>query len=359
MDKIIGLQSLNLLREMVTVPSVSFEETAVADLISNRLSAWGVVHERLRNNLVAGLEKMDPNKKTLVLDAHIDTVPVCQGWTCNPFDPAGPDNNQQIIYGLGSNDDGGCVVAMIAAYRHFLSRELPFNLILALSCEEERSGENGARWLYGPEGPLHPEMVIIGEPTGLKAATSERGLLVIDAVAEGKSGHAARNEGINALYIALDDIAAIRSHKFSRISPTMGEVHKTVTIIHSGTAHNVVPDRCEFTIDIRPTEVYTCAEILDELQSICKSRLKARNLNNRSSATRNGSPLFKALDGLGIEKFSSPTTSDWMRIDSDCVKIGPGESSRSHKSDEFITVEEVQNGIETYINLIGELAKLF
>ena len=139
----------------------------------------------------------------------------------------------------------------------------------------------------------------------------------------------------------------------------MGEVHKTVTIIHSGTAHNVVPDRCEFTIDIRPTEVYTCAEILDELQSICKSRLKARNLNNRSSATRSGSPLFKALDGLGIEKFSSPTTSDWMRIDSDCVKIGPGESSRSHKSDEFITVEEVQNGIETYINLIGELAKLF
>ena len=172
MDKIIGLQSLNLLREMVTVPSVSFEETAVADLIGSRMSAWGVVHERLRNNLVAGMEKMDPDKKTLVLDAHIDTVPVCQGWTCNPFDPAGPDNNQHIIYGLGSNDDGGCVVAMIAAYRHFLSRELPFNLILALSCEEERSGENGARWLYGPEGPLHPEMVIIGEPTGLKAATS-------------------------------------------------------------------------------------------------------------------------------------------------------------------------------------------
>ena len=347
-------EAVALLKELIAVPSFSREETAAADKIADFIGKKAMNMQRVGNNVFSVCRDFADNKPTLLLDAHIDTVKVAKGWNHDPFTPVVEDGN---LYGLGSNDDGGSLVSLLEAYIAMCDEKRNYNLVFSASCEEEVSGKGGIELALNSFPRI--DAGIIGEPTGLKAATSERGLLVIDAVAEGKSGHAARNEGINALYIALDDIAAIRSHKFSRISPTMGEVHKTVTILHSGTAHNVVPDRCEFTIDIRPTEVYTCAEILDELQSICKSRLKARNLNNRSSATRSGSPLFKALDGLGIEKFSSPTTSDWMRIDSDCVKIGPGESSRSHKSDEFITVEEVQNGIETYINLIGELAKLF
>ena len=198
-------------------------------------------------------------------------------------------------------------------------------------------------------------MAIVGEPTGMCAATSERGLLVIDAEAEGVSGHAARNEGVNALYIALEDIAAIRNHKFGKISPRMGEVNVNVTQINAGSAHNVVPASCTFVIDIRPTEQYTNEEILNELQGICRSRLVPRNLSNRSSATSEGSRLSAAAEELGIETFSSPTTSDWMRISCDAVKMGPGESSRSHKKNEYITLREIEKAVTTYIRFIEHL----
>ena len=196
---------------------------------------------------------------------------------------------------------------------------------------------------------------IVGEPTGMRAATSERGLLVIDAEAEGVSGHAARNEGVNALYIAIEDIEKIRAHKFTKISPYMGEVNVNVTQINAGTAKNVIPDRCTFVIDIRPTEQYTNEDILNELQSICRSRLNPRNLSNRSSASKEGSPLQKTAQNLGIETFSSPTTSDWMRITCDAVKMGPGESPRSHKKDEYVLTEEIRNGIYTYIRFIENI----
>ena len=198
----------------------------------------------------------------------------------------------------------------------------------------------------------HVDFAIVGEPTGMKAATSERGLLVIDATAHGVSGHAARNEGINAIDIALDDIQALKSHVFDRISPRMGKVNLNVTQINAGTAHNVIPDTCTFVIDIRPTEQYTNEEILKELQGICKSELKPRNLSNRSSATRENSPLQRTAEEMGIGVFSSPTTSDWMRIDCDAMKMGPGESSRSHKKDEFVFVKEIEDGIKTYIEFI-------
>ena len=194
---------------------------------------------------------------------------------------------------------------------------------------------------------------MIGEPRGMKAAISERGLLVIDATANGVSGHAARNEGVNALYIATDDIMKLRQHEFGRISPIMGKVNLNVTQIEAGTAHNVIPDTCTFVIDIRPTEQYTNEEFLKELQSICRSTLKARNLANRSSATYEGSPLQKAAQALGIGCFSSPTTSDWMRIGCDAIKMGPGESSRSHRKDEFVFVKEIEEAIKTYIDFIG------
>jgi acetylornithine deacetylase len=199
------------------------------------------------------------------------------------------------------------------------------------------------------------DFAIVGEPTGMKAATSERGLLVIDATAHGVSGHAAINEGCNALYKALEDIERLRNHCFSKVSPRMGKVNLNVTQINAGSAHNVIPDRCDFVIDIRPTEQYSNEEILAELQTICCSELKARNLANRSSATFEDSPLQKAAERLGIETFSSPTTSDWMRIGYDAVKMGPGDSARSHRKDEFVFVEEIRSGIETYIEFINNL----
>jgi acetylornithine deacetylase len=228
------------------------------------------------------------------------------------------------------------------------------NITLVLTCEEERSGKGGMTGLWGKR-LNRIDYAIVGEPTGMKAATSERGLLVIDATAHGVSGHAARNEGKNALYIALEDIEKLRRHEFSKVSPRMGKVNLNVTQISAGSAHNVIPDRCDFVIDIRPTEQYTNEEILQELQEICQSELKPRNLANRSSATHEGSLLQKTAEKLGIETFSSATTSDWMRITCDAIKMGPGDSSRSHRKDEFVTVEEVKEGIEKYIRFIRSL----
>lgn len=359
-------ESVSLLKEMIAIPSPSFSEADVCTHICKWLTDKGIGHERTGNNIIAE-HIVDPIKPTLMLCAHIDTVAPCDGYD---FDPYAPDYEiaakviggalgrscrpDEIVAGLGSNDDGASAVAMIAAYRYFCTAHRSGgNLTLVLTCEEERSGKDGMTGLW-PNRLSRIDHAIVGEPTGMKAATSERGLLVIDATAHGISGHAARNEGRNAIYIALEDIENIRSHKFSKISPKMGEVNINVTQINAGTAHNVIPDRCDFVIDIRPTEQYTNEEILQELQGICQSGLRPRNLSNRSSATAECSSLQKAAETLGIETFSSPTTSDWMRITCDAIKMGPGESSRSHRRNEYILVSEIQNAIETYINFIKE-----
>lgn len=346
---------IELLRSLVRIPSPSFGEKQRADFLQRWLEERGMVPRRIGNNLICLNSRFDSGKRTLALDAHIDTVPAADSYTRDPHDP-GTDGS--IVYGLGSNDDGGCVVSSIAGFRHFFDTPLPFNLMLILSCEEERSGPGGSRLLFSENGPFasgelpRPDWAIVCEPTSLKAATSERGLLVLDGTAQGVSGHAARGEGVNALYIAMDDIQRLRAHRFARVSPAMGEVKLNVTCISAGSAHNVIPDKCSFTVDIRPTEQYDNLEILNELQALCKSTLAARNLSNRSSATRPGSPLLVAADRLGLERFSSPTTSNWMRMDCDCIKLGPGESSRSHKADEYILCSEIEQGIDTYIKFI-------
>ena len=357
--------SIALLRRMVAVPSVTFEEEAVRNLVGTHLERWGIAFCYERGNILALNRHARPDLPTLMLCAHLDTVPASAGYTRDPHD-AGTDPDR--VWGLGSNDDGGSVVAMIAAFRHFYeAQHLPFNLLLTLSCEEERSGPNGtahlwtddtinrALWRAGRTGNWTPRLAIIGEPTGGRAATSERGLLVIDGEAHGQSGHAARNEGINALYIALDDIQRLRSYTFDRVSPLMGRVKLSVTQIEAGTAHNVIPDTCRFVVDIRPTEQYSNAEILALLQQECRSTLTARNLRNRSNATRPDSPLLAALDRLGIETFSSPTTSDWVRTPCDAIKFGPGESARSHRPDEFILVSEIEKTAQDYVALICDL----
>lgn len=348
-------EAVELLREMVAIPSPSFHEDAVCSHISNWLTAKGVEHERVGNNIIAE-HIVDPSKPTLMLCAHIDTVEPCEGYT---FDPYKPENcPSDMVQGLGSNDDGASVVSMIAAYRYFhnsaKSHDDTPNLTLVLTCEEERSGKGGMTGLWGKR-LSQTDYAIVGEPTGMKAATSERGLLVIDATAHGISGHAARNEGKNALYIALEDIERLRKHEFTKVSPKMGRVNLNVTQIYAGSAHNVIPYRCDFVIDIRPTEQYSNEEILQELQAICKSELKPRNLANRSSATKEDSPLQKTAERMGIETFSSATTSDWMRITCDAIKMGPGESTRSHRKDEFVYIDEVRNAIEIYIEFIEKL----
>lgn len=369
-------EAVKLLKEMVAIPSPSFSEDAVCEHISGWMNERGLEHERIGNNIIAE-HITDPSKPVLMLCAHMDTVSPSEGYV---FDPYSPDYNTaaetigriagrevepgEIVAGLGSNDDGASVVAMLAAFRYFSGRTATCNLVLVLTCEEERSGINGMTGLWGKkicsrkdatEGCMPVDLAIVGEPTGMKAATAERGLLVIDATAHGVSGHAARNEGENALYIALEDIEKLRNHEFSRISPRMGKVNLNVTQIKAGTAHNVIPDRCDFVIDIRPTEQYTNEEILKELESICRSELEPRNLANRSSATFTDSPLQKTAEALGIETFSSPTTSDWMRITCDAVKMGPGESSRSHRPNEHVFTDEITHAITQYIAFIEYL----
>jgi len=345
-----------LLRKMVAVPSPSFSEGAVCDLISAQLDDWGINSVREGNNIIAICPWFNPSLKTLAMDAHLDTVPASSSYTRDPFEAG---NEEDTIFGLGANDDGGSVVSMIAAFRIFYSEPLPFNLMLCLCCEEERSGPGGAKWLYAEDGFLSqspnlpmPEWVIVGEPTCMRAATSERGLLVLDCEAHGVCGHAARNEGVNALYLALEDIEKMRGHKFSRLSEEMGEVHLNVTQIEAGSAHNVVPDSCQFVVDIRPTDSYANEEIVQELKEICKSDIKPRNLANKSSATAANSALRKTAATLGIETFSSPTTSDWMRIGVDAIKMGPGDSARSHKADEYIKCSEIEEAIEKYTKFI-------
>ncbi len=353
---------IELLGTMVQTPSLSFEEEAVAKVVCKALERFGMEYRLQRGNIVSINRQFDPSKPTLALDAHLDTVPASAGYSRDPFDPG---NDDSIIWGLGANDDGGSVVSMIAAFRHFYNMQLPVNLMLVLTREEERSGPDGARWIYSEEGPLKnnkelpmPQWVIVGEPTGMRAATSERGLLVLDASAHGVSAHAATGEGLNALYVALEDIGKLRAHKFTRVSPTMGEVRLNVTQIQAGTAHNVIPDLCTFVVDIRPTEMYSCEEILEELQALCHSELHARNLTNRSSATRPDSPLLEAAKATGRETFSSPTTSDWMRIGVDAIKMGPGDSKRSHKADEYLKVSELEEAIEVYIKYINAFCRI-
>lgn len=364
--------AVGMLRGMVAIPSPSFGETAVRDYISGELEKYGICHETVGNNIVAPCSRFNPAKKTLMLNAHIDTVPPAEGYS---FDPYRPDyekareifgcGKDDIVCGLGSNDDGGSAVSMCAVFRHFYREELPFNLLLVLSCEEERSGPGGMSRIWedfnmipGLEDAGRPEWAIIGEPTGMKAATSERGLLVIDGEAEGVSGHAANGTGVNALYIALEDIDRLRKYDFTKVSPVMGKVRLNVTQIEAGSAHNVIPDRCRFVVDIRPTEMYGNKEILDSLQAICRSSLKARNLKNRSSATYPGSPLLDTIGRLGIETYSSPTTSDWLRTGCDAIKMGPGQSARSHRKDEFILTSEISEAIRTYIGFIRDFARV-
>ncbi len=346
--------ALVLLRKLVWIQSFSGEEHLRADYLTNYFAEHGINIERIGNNIIVKQPHFDKTRPTFMLNSHIDTVQPANGYT---FDPFNPPTSDRYVYGLGSNDAGASVVSLIQTFLHFYNQVLPFNLLLVLSAEEENSGVNGMRRLSKELSFV--DYAIVGEPTGMRAAIGERGLLVIDAEAQGKSGHAARNEGINAIYIALEDIKKLLSLKFEKVSPAMGEVKLTVTQINAGTQHNVVPDSCSFVVDIRPTDCYTNPEIMEQLQAITESKLTARSLTNKSSGTPQDHILMACIKKLKVETYVSPTTSDWMRLSCPAIKMGPGESERSHQSDEFVLVNELEEGIDGYIKFVEKLAVIY
>jgi len=340
--------AVSLLRQIVSIESFSGGEGARSSFIYDFFESKGFNPERIENNIVVKSFNAGPDSPVLMLNSHIDTVRPGNGYT---FDPFKPPVNSELVMGLGSNDAGASVVSMITAFMAI--QNIPFNLLLLLSAQEENSGPKGISLALKSCGRV--DAVIIGEPTGMKVAIAERGLLVLDGKAKGVTGHAARGEGVNALYIALEDIERLRSFKFEKISPLMGEVKLSVTQINAGTQHNVIPDLCTFVVDIRPTDMYSNSEITDLLKEVVKSELTPRNLLNRSSATPAGHELLLAVERLGIDSYVSPTTSDWLRLSFPAIKMGPGLSARSHRPDEYVTVSEIRGGIEGYINFIQNL----
>ncbi|MDR2361117.1 MAG: M20/M25/M40 family metallo-hydrolase [Prevotellaceae bacterium] len=340
-----------LLKGKIAVPALSGDEKAAAGYLCAQLAAAGLSPFRVGNNVCVWSQRNRDGRQTLMLNSHIDTVGAASGYTRNPFDPLERDGR---LYGLGSNDAGASLVAMIAVFRYFNTVDLPFNLLLALSCEEETSGEGGIEAVLRTL-PATVDCAIVGEPTGMKAAVGERGLLVVDGTARGVGGHAARDEGVNAIDVAMQDIDRIRRYPFTRVSPLMGAVKTSVTVIHGGMQHNVIPDRCTFVVDIRPNECYTNCEILSLLQAAVQSDLQARSLTHRCSFTPDGHPLRVAAERLGIDCFISPTTSDWVRLPMPAIKMGPGDSARSHSADEFVYLHEIDDGIRGYIRFITNL----
>lgn len=337
---------------MIRIPSLTFEEAERADFICRVLEERGYRPERYGNNIIVR-HRRGGARPVLMLNAHIDTVQPAESYTFNPFDaPA----DSEAIFGLGSNDDGGSVTSLMHTFFYLKENDIdiPVDLDLVLTAEEERSGKNGMKSITSL---LEKEVsfAIIGEPTQMKAAVAERGLLVIDATASGVSGHAARDEGVNAIYKAMQDIETIRNFQFEKESELMGKIRMTVTQINGGKQHNVIPDSCSFVIDIRPTEIYSNAEIVEMLESRIQSALLPRSLTNKTSSTPVESPLMRTIDALGIEKFISPTTSDWMTTPIDAVKMGPGSSARSHHADEFILKSEIEDAIRKYISFIENI----
>ena len=340
-------EAVELLKELIAIPSISREETKAADRLEAFMTENGLKTHREGNNIWTMNEPLDSNKPTLLLNAHIDTVKPAASWQHNPFTPAVEDGK---LYGLGSNDCGGGLVSLLQAYRILKDHNLPYNLVYLASAEEEVSGKDGISRVI----PLLPkiDVAIVGEPTSMQPAIAEKGLMVIDAVAHGKSGHAARDEGENAIYIALDDIEWIRNHKFRNKSELLGDTKMTVTVAHAGTQHNVIPDTCEFTIDVRTNEHYQNEFLFVYLQKHLKSELKARSFRLSSSSIPIDHPLVRKCIEMGMKPFGSPTLSDQALMPWPSMKLGPGNSSRSHTAEEYICLSEISDAIFNYVKML-------
>ena len=344
---------ISLLQQLIATPSFSREEDKTSVIIQNFFIEKNIPTERVGNNIIVKNKHFSENPKgpVILLNSHHDTVKPVNGWTRDPFSP---DIIDEKLYGLGSNDAGGALVSLMATFCFFYDKKLPFNLILAATAEEEISGANGIASILPHLSSI--SVGIIGEPTLMQMAVAEKGLMVIDGIASGKAGHAARNEGINAIYKALEDIEKIKNFRFEKKSELLGEVKMTVTQIEAGTQHNVVPDTCKFVIDIRSNECYSNAEIFEILQKQVESELKPRSFRLNSSKIALNHPLILRGIEMGLSHYGSPTLSDQALMPFNTLKIGPGDSARSHTADEFIYVNEIEEGIKTYIGMLENLA---
>lgn len=345
-------EAIDLLKGMISRPSFSREETAVADYLQKCWSDAGHHLFRKGNNLWIIAPGFDFAKPTLLLNSHIDTVRPAAGWQKDPFLPEETEDDR--LYGLGSNDAGASVVSLYEAFTILSAKAQPYNLIFLASCEEEVSGKNGIESVLPELPPIR--FAVVGEPTGMRPAIAEKGLMVLDCVATGKAGHAARNEGVNAIYKAIEDINWFSTYQFPEKSDLLGPVKMTVTIIKAGTQHNVVPDRCEFTVDIRSNEFYSNERLFELIKEQVGCEIKARSFRLNSSRTEPEHPFVQRCLMLGKEPFGSPTLSDQALMRFPSVKIGPGDSARSHSADEYIYGPEIRDAITTYVRLLDGLA---
>ncbi len=358
--------ALQLLQQLISIQSFSKEEDKTADAIETFLQSKNITTNRLLNNVWCTNKFFDANKPSILLNSHHDTVKPNKQYTRDPFQPT-IENGK--LYGLGSNDAGGCLVSLIATFMHFYNeKSLQYNLVLAATAEEEISGKNGVELLLNNEDFIKQtagsfqtpfragaSCAIVGEPTLMNMAIAEKGLLVLDCTAYGKPGHAAREEGDNAIYKAIKDIEWFRTFKFDKISELLGPNKMSVTIINAGSQHNVVPSECKFTVDIRVNELYDFDEVIDIIKQNIQSEIAPRSLRLKSTNIALDHPLVKAGIELGRTYYGSPTTSDKALMNFPALKIGPGDSARSHSADEFIFVNEIKNGIELYIQLLNKV----
>jgi len=340
--------SLELLKNLISIQSFSKEENKTADLIGQFLQERGIKIHRKLNNIWAYNQHFDANKPTVLLNSHHDTVKPNSGYTRDPYEPKIEDGK---LYGLGSNDAGGCLVSLIATFLYFYAQEdLAYNICLATTAEEEISGNNGLECVIPDLGEL--EFAIVGEPTEMQLAIAERGLLVLDCTVTGKAGHAAREEGDNAIYKALKDIEWFRNYRFAKVSEVFGPLKMSVTIINAGSQHNVVPATCTFTVDVRVTDAYSNEEVLKIIRTNVDCDVKARSVRLKPSSIDKEHPLVQSGIALGRATYGSPTTSDQALLSIPSVKVGPGDSARSHMADEYVFVKEIAEGIQLYIDML-------
>jgi acetylornithine deacetylase len=343
--------ALSLLKQLISIESFSKQEDKTADAIAAFLVERNIKIHRKLNNVWAFNKHFDPAKPTVLLNSHHDTVKPNGGYTKNPFQPI---IENEKLFGLGSNDAGGCLVSLISTFVHFYAQEnLKYNIVLAATAEEEISGHHGLEHILPDLGVL--EFAIVGEPTQMHLATAEKGLMVIDCTAIGKAGHAAREEGDNAIYKALKDIEWFRNYRFPKQSEMFGPVKMSVTIINAGSQHNVVPDKCTFTVDVRVTDAYRNEEIVDIIKQHVSCEVKPRSTRLKPSSISKDHPIVKAGIALGRSTYGSPTTSDQALLDIPSLKLGPGDSARSHTADEFIYLKEIEEGITLYIQMLGKV----
>lgn len=344
--------AIDLLEALIATPSLSREEGPTAELIAAYLTRQGIVSERVGHNVWTKNRHFDTRKPTLLLNSHHDTVKPNASYTRDPFTPTIADGK---LYGLGSTDAGGCLVSLLGTFVYFYNRtDLAYNLVMAASAEEEISGRGGIELLLPHLPPI--DVALVGEPTQMQLAIAEKGLLVLDCLVRGRAGHAARDEGENALTKAMPDLQWFQTYQYPKVSPLLGPIKQSVTIIQAGTQHNVVPDTCTFTVDVRVTEQYTLDEVLDIVRANVQAEVMPRSVRLRPSGIAVDHPLVQAGLALGRTTYGSPTLSDQALLPMPSLKCGPGQSERSHTADEFIYLHELEEGIAGYVALLEGLA---